>query len=1048
MKRILVGSVVALLLGGALAPRVWAQDVSAALQQLRSDDGKVRQEALAALLKAGPQAVQPLLGLVGGDDQRAAKEARVALESIAYQATRPGATAERDALAKILIPTATGEGPVPPRLLAVGLLGFVGTDAATGPLGSLLADGDLQDAARRALQRIPGEAATKALMAALATADDGLKAGLLGSLGERHDAAAVDPAAAALESPKPAVRRAALECLARLPVEAAAAPLEKALGRGPEAEQAAARAAYLGLGETLLVAGNKAAAGRVFRRALTAAKAPHERAAGLLGLGKAEGAAAVPTLLRALDDVNMGVRGAARLALAEQPEPHVSGLLTKALSEAAPPVKAQLLAVLARRRDDSALSAIIENAKHEDEQVRLAAITALSAMGGAGGVGALVAALSDPSEKVGRTAETVLSHLPGAGVGEALARAAGPATRDARLALLSVFAERRERTATPVLVAALQGEEAEVRLAALDALREVADPAATQPLLDRLGTLTGNEARAAEAALGQLRGEQPTQTIAAALQGATGAKRAALLRVLGPRKIAALRDTYLTAAKDPDEPTAVAAREALGQLGDQALADTLIALAAEGGDQAKAAAVRAVVWLADQQAKAEPDAARAKYHRALELAQRDDERRQALAGLRAVADISSLPRIRPLLEQAGTRNDAAAAVVPVADKLRAAGDDRQAVELYTAAAKSSNDRDLVRDSIRKLREMGAEVDIVAEGGFVGQWWVVGPFRKRKDIEATDLLDTAKPVDVTKPLKVGDQEFRWRVAPVDDPVGMLDLEQALARADDCGGYAYAELQSDKDQDVLLKIGSDDGVWVWLNGEKIHVYPGDRGYGVDQDVVRAHLKAGVNTLLCKVSQGGGQWALGVRVTDPEGGPLRLKPANSVAELAARQGAVAYWWVLGPLGADEKAFAAATHFPPDQPVDVGQPLKVGDQTLRWRRASVHTVEGMLDLQLAIANRDHCGGYAVAELQSDKDQDVLLKIGSDDSVTCWLNGQKVHDNPAFRPFKADQDSVPAHLKAGKNTILAKVAQGTGQWAVGVRVTDPQGQPVMLKQQ
>jgi hypothetical protein len=73
------------------------------------------------------------------------------------------------------------------------------------------------------------------------------------------------------------------------------------------------------------------------------------------------------------------------------------------------------------------------------------------------------------------------------------------------------------------------------------------------------------------------------------------------------------------------------------------------------------------------------------------------------------------------------------------------------------------------------------------------------------------------------------------------------------------------------DVQLKIGTDDGVAVWLNGQEAHARNVHRALTVDQDVTQAHLNAGTNTLLVKVTQVGGGWAMCVRLVDMQNKPV---------------------------------------------------------------------------------------------------------------------------------------------------------------------------------
>jgi hypothetical protein len=74
------------------------------------------------------------------------------------------------------------------------------------------------------------------------------------------------------------------------------------------------------------------------------------------------------------------------------------------------------------------------------------------------------------------------------------------------------------------------------------------------------------------------------------------------------------------------------------------------------------------------------------------------------------------------------------------------------------------------------------------------------------------------------------------------------------------------------DARLEVGSDDQVKIWLNGEVVHDNPAMRGYQDGQDKVKVSLKAGWNTLLMKITNGGGGWAAGCRVRSPDGQKIR--------------------------------------------------------------------------------------------------------------------------------------------------------------------------------
>ena len=92
------------------------------------------------------------------------------------------------------------------------------------------------------------------------------------------------------------------------------------------------------------------------------------------------------------------------------------------------------------------------------------------------------------------------------------------------------------------------------------------------------------------------------------------------------------------------------------------------------------------------------------------------------------------------------------------------------------------------------------------------------------------------------------------------------EKYLGEGDvnDHSSYALITLESDSDQaGVEMKVGSDDSIKVWLNGEEVHNNAINRGAGDFQDTFEVDLVAGDNTLLVKVSERGGGWSMFVGV-----------------------------------------------------------------------------------------------------------------------------------------------------------------------------------------
>ena len=98
--------------------------------------------------------------------------------------------------------------------------------------------------------------------------------------------------------------------------------------------------------------------------------------------------------------------------------------------------------------------------------------------------------------------------------------------------------------------------------------------------------------------------------------------------------------------------------------------------------------------------------------------------------------------------------------------------------------------------------------------------------------------------------------------INDCINRIGL--AAGNVDDHSSYALFTLESDTvRRDAMMRVGSDDAIKVWLNGEVVHNNPVDRGASDFQDAFRVDLLAGDNLLMVKVSERGGDWSMFVGI-----------------------------------------------------------------------------------------------------------------------------------------------------------------------------------------
>jgi len=888
--------IVAVVAGGAIAQD--GQDLAPLLQQLGSDDAGARMAAVSSLAEAGPQAVALLFDFMATADPATNLAARLAVQRIVQHAASPSGAAQRNAVARDLKKQALADRPVAVRTFAVRMLSFVAGDDSVPALADLLQDPHMAEIARWALVRIPGRASVEALAAAMPGAQGELKIGLINALGARRETSALPALEAALKADDPAVRAAAIAAIGRLPGARPETLLRALIASGAEAEKAAAWDAYVRWAENALADGRGTRAYEAYRWVYENAPTEQLRCAGLIGLGNAGVDLGMPLLFAALDDPQRNVRGAAVEALVAVPVAAATVVIANRMIDVDGANKQLLIEILGRRRDPTAIKQLAAAGTDADEAVRAAATSALGEMGDAAAVPHLVGRLRDNSEQVRDAAFLSLVRVRGDKATQAeIAAAGGRAPEAVRAALMRALGNRQDAAAIPTLLDALTDGSRAVRLAALEGLAvsaRLTDAAARARLVEALCSGDDEERRAAEYALSRMPASMITADDVGRMLQAGGSApvpaQAALVRVMAQWDNPDLLSFLLDATKDNNPEVVVAALGGVRRLlapetfartgsSPQDIEAELLAIAEKGTPAVKSAAIEAYLVLADQ--RRESDAAAAAgapaalemYHRALTTAADDDNHKAALRGIAAIGSVESLPLVEPLLEGGPVAGEAAAAVMPIAAKVAQAGNKDQAVELYRKAIRASSDRDLLRAAVERLRELGVEMDVPAEAGFVTQWWVLGPFDGARKMATLDAIPTDAPVDLGAAVVVEGKSYNWKHAQISDPAGMLDLREAVAPQEDCAAYAYAEVTSETARDVVFKIGSDDAVVCRLNGEHIHTYADERGWAPDQDIVPARLRAGTNFILLKVINGGADWACSLRITDTDNVPLHL-------------------------------------------------------------------------------------------------------------------------------------------------------------------------------
>ena len=133
---------------------------------------------------------------------------------------------------------------------------------------------------------------------------------------------------------------------------------------------------------------------------------------------------------------------------------------------------------------------------------------------------------------------------------------------------------------------------------------------------------------------------------------------------------------------------------------------------------------------------------------------------------------------------------------------------------------------------------------------------------------------------------------------------------------------------------------------------------------------------------------------------------------------------WWVIFPFdNIDENGFD--TVYPPETEIDFNKEY-IGKE---GRKIGWYKTESRGENVFSNVPEDDVTGYALTYLESDRDQNYLLSLGSDDTIKIWVNNELVFSKYVHRPLRRADDVIQLPISKGRNKILVKVTNGYGPW-------------------
>ena len=190
----------------------------------------------------------------------------------------------------------------------------------------------------------------------------------------------------------------------------------------------------------------------------------------------------------------------------------------------------------------------------------------------------------------------------------------------------------------------------------------------------------------------------------------------------------------------------------------------------------------------------------------------------------------------------------------------------------------------------------------AQQKITGPWlWVIAPVAQggaaATDVDALASASNGR-VTEEKILKNHPQErdkvgdYRWTEGEIaatgGNNVNLMINEIGLSKVADINNhtiYGWINIESRKKQKGTGRVGSDDSIKIWINGEVVHRHAVNRGAGDFQDTFNVELNRGSNPMLVKCSEAGGGWSLYVGI-DAGGLEFNLDADNLSVDPAGKQ------------------------------------------------------------------------------------------------------------------------------------------------------------------
>lgn len=271
-----------------------------------------------------------------------------------------------------------------------------------------------------------------------------------------------------------------------------------------------------------------------------------------LAFGRIRSVAAVPVLMKAIEDVSPDVRDAAGTALAGIDFPQLRTVLLDRIKHPSSPIRASAAEMLGKIGSNNVVPALVAALNDGDVKVRQAAVRSIALIQPEEANSALIAATLDADPDVRRLAARALGQIGLTDSAAPLIKAARDPAREVRLAAIEALGAVRAAEATGLIISYLDDRDEKMRSTAVEALGRIGAHSARPALVRALRDKDNAVRTAAADALVAVGIDTALPALLAVLKSGDATMRADVARLLGTLKTVSAIPALVVLAADVD----------------------------------------------------------------------------------------------------------------------------------------------------------------------------------------------------------------------------------------------------------------------------------------------------------------------------------------------------------------------------------------------------------------------------------------------------------------------------------------------------------------